>query len=260
MNILYAIGDSNVWGAELKNIEDDRLTKLLADKMNLIEFNTATTGISNDRIYRVCIRDTIRFLNGEKVWCESLGNITVKDIFVLVGWTSPTRFEYIDHKTGIYNQKRNWDGDRWGFPDEKKKLEESELVLNFTDIRYSYVKIFNQLITLHHFLKSNNIRHLFYNSFWNWDIELNKKILETIDKSLEERQTDIENLEYDYPENYYSLIQLWDKVPKMYKDLNQFKFLKSLGNDYFYERGHPTEDGHKEWANVVYKYIEDNKI
>ena len=255
MKVLYAIGDSNVWGGELHNKEQDRSSKLLSNKLDLIEWNVATAGISNDRIYRVTVRDVSRFLNKEKVWCELYGDMVVEDMFVVIGWTSPTRFEYIDHETGVYVQRRNWKGDRWGFTD-KNKIDETELVLNFADTRFAYTRIFNQMITLHHFLKSNNIKHLFYNCFWNWDMDINEKVFEKIDNTFKNKVV----TDYDTSKYYYSLSSLWANIPQTYKDLNHFEYLRGFDKDLFYERGHPNEEGHKLWAEKLYSYIRENEI
>ena len=82
-NILYCHGDSVTRGAELSNMEEQRYTNLLANRLELKEFNVATDCISNDRIFRNTIRDVSRFLIEKPIWCEKYGYETVDTIFVL---------------------------------------------------------------------------------------------------------------------------------------------------------------------------------
>ena len=60
--ILYSIGDSVVWGAELENIEEERFSHSLAKKLDAVDCNNATAGVSNDYIFRHTIRDINHFL------------------------------------------------------------------------------------------------------------------------------------------------------------------------------------------------------
>ena len=55
--ILYSIGDSVTWGAELENKENERFSKIIADEIGFIDCNNASAGVSNDYIFRNTMRD-----------------------------------------------------------------------------------------------------------------------------------------------------------------------------------------------------------
>ena len=108
---------------DIKYLSEDNLG-------NTYKINAKTGEINNDNPDIILLKNVI----------ARISIVNSDDIFIYADFAKynnknyNTNFyenikvEYIDHKTGIYNQKRNWDGDKWGFPDEKKKLEESELV------------------------------------------------------------------------------------------------------------------------------------
>ena len=54
--ILYTNGDSVVWGAELENKERERFSNLISGKLGMVDCNNASSGVSNDYIYRQTIR------------------------------------------------------------------------------------------------------------------------------------------------------------------------------------------------------------
>ena len=89
LKYLYANGDS--WmagdGVEEKGYKiqgTKRCSKLLSDKLGLIEINESTSGGSNDRM----VRRTIRwFDNNTDKWDE---------VLVVLGFTCPDRMEYWD--------------------------------------------------------------------------------------------------------------------------------------------------------------------
>ena len=52
MRALYSHGDSVVWGAELENKKTERFSYHIANKLELVDCNNASAGVSNDYIYR----------------------------------------------------------------------------------------------------------------------------------------------------------------------------------------------------------------
>ena len=90
--ILYSIGDSFVYGHGLKT----RWSTLLSEKIDRIDINNSLVGASNDRTFRTVIRDICRIEKYGEVWSEETGNVecTLDDILVIIGWTSPFRFEF----------------------------------------------------------------------------------------------------------------------------------------------------------------------
>jgi len=94
--ILYSIGDSVTWGAELENKENERYSKLVADELGAIDCNNASAGVSNDYLFRNAMRDIHQWINTHKIWDETNGWSESDELKVLIGWTSPTRFEWWD--------------------------------------------------------------------------------------------------------------------------------------------------------------------
>ncbi len=67
LKVLYTNGDSVSWGSELKD-RTNRFSTLIAKEKGLVDFNVASSGISNDRIFRNTMRDVCKFLNGEPIY------------------------------------------------------------------------------------------------------------------------------------------------------------------------------------------------
>ena len=155
LKYLYANGDS--WmagdGVEEKGYKiqgTKRCSKLLSDKLGLIEINESTSGGSNDRM----VRRTIRwFDNNTDKWDE---------VLVVLGFTTPHRMEYWD-------PDEKWVG--WAHsslnlivskPD--KKWWEKYVTLFLHDVNVNY-NLKNQILLLTSFFDSNNIKHLM---FFSW--------------------------------------------------------------------------------------------
>ena len=91
--ILYSIGDSFVFSGT----ENSTWSNFLSDKLGWIDANNGMAGTSNDRSYRSVIRDVSRVEVEGKLWTEFTGDIDceLEDLFIIVGWTNPFRFEFI---------------------------------------------------------------------------------------------------------------------------------------------------------------------
>lgn len=96
--IIYSIGDSVVWGAELENKQEERFSHYVANHFGAIDCNNATAGVSNDYIYRHAVRDIMGWLNDGSIWSEETGWVNGEELIVVIGWTAPTRFEWWDGK------------------------------------------------------------------------------------------------------------------------------------------------------------------
>ena len=60
------------------------------------------------------MRDINQWIHTRRIWDETNGWIKSDELKVLIGWTSPTRFEWWDGEK--YVQDRLWvDYDKWGF-------------------------------------------------------------------------------------------------------------------------------------------------
>ena len=240
--ILYTNGDSVVWGAELESKETQRFSSLISKSKNWIDCNNASAGVSNDYIYRQTMRDVSHWLDTKKCWSEESGWVESDELFVIVGWTSPTRFEWWDGHS--YQQERLWVGyDKWG-DNDKDRTTEDEFVLNQTEIIPSYIRTFNHIIGLASFLDKHDIPYYFFNVFYDY----NNLIIEPeskIDK-------------YGRSENQLCLKSLWEQLPKEFKEQSMYRYIDSKGGQ-FLERNHPAENSHKIISNYLIQNIDGFK-
>ena len=171
LKYLYANGDS--WmagdGVEEKGYKiqgTKRCSKLLSDKLGLIEINESTSGGSNDRM----VRRTIRwFDNNTDKWDE---------VLVVLGFTCPDRMEYWD-------PDEKWVGwtahsfNEFIVSEPDKKWWEKYVTLFLHDVNVNY-NLRNQILLLTSFFDSNNIKYLM---FFSWSGHLkNYKDFKTINK------------------------------------------------------------------------------
>jgi hypothetical protein len=243
MKVLYSIGDSITWGAEL-NDKRNRFSRIIADELGYIDFNCASSGISNDRIFRNTIRDISKFLNGNKISNEEIGSIKAKDIFVLVQFTTPTRFDYFDGD--VFLPERFWDNDKWGYKDIHR-VTDNPYIINQTDARASYVRMFQQVLTLDSFLEKNNIPHLIVNGFVDFDE--NDCILFDA-RTCEEKILKI----FDTTDDYFGLRNMYHLLPTSFKEPSLYR---NLDNNCFAERGHANKKGNLIIGDVLIKKIYD---
>lgn len=229
--ILYSIGDSVTWGAELKNKEEGRFSKIVANHLDASDCNNASSGVSNDYIFRNTMRDINQWIHTQRIWDETNGWIKSDEIKVLIGWTSPTRFEWWDGKK--YVQDRLWvDYDKWGKPDiNQSTAQQDKFILHQNELIPSYIRTFNHIKSLEAFLRLHKIDFYFFNTFYQYE-ELDEPNLKIDLWGRDKKQLGLE---------YY----------KIQMD-NMYDYLKKE-NGTFHERKHPTEESHKMWANYIIK-------
>lgn len=228
--ILYTNGDSVVWGAELQNKSKHRFSSVIAKRNNWIDCNNASAGVSNDYIYRQTMRDISHWLDSNKCWSEESGWIESDNLFVIIGWTAPTRFEWWTGKN--YQQERLWEGyDKWG-DNDKDRTTEDQFVLNQTEIIPSYIKTFNQIIGLSSFLEKYKIPYYFFNVFYEYELP---------------EEPDFKIDEFGRDKKQTSLKSLWKELPFEFKKETMYSYIEKKGGK-FLDRNHPTKESHKMWA------------
>ena len=262
MKVLYSNGDSWSFGTDLNpgSRENDRWSAILSDKMNMIDFNVATSGTSNDRIFRTTLRDICLIKDGKNIWSEKTGNIGVKleDLYVVIGWSSPTRFEYYNKELNQWKQMRHDIEDEWGFKPGDRDYDNQLLKDRFGSLKGMYSKWLSSIVSLHHILNSLNIRHLFFNAFYPMNDEIDKVIdeLQEIDTITSERT---EWDDYDNHHSYFGLVSLWNNCPQSFRTFNAYRFLSELEypsyDDLITKHKHPTELGHEYIAKHLWKLI-----
>ena len=227
--ILYSIGDSVTWGAELENKGQERYSKLVANRLDSIDCNNASAGVSNDYIFRNTMRDINQWCDTGRIWDEVNGWIKSDELKVLIGWTAPTRFEWWDGKK--YQQERLWEGyDKWGVVDEHRTTED-KFILHQNELIPSYIRTYNKILALSSLLSLYGVDYYFFNAFYHYeDISEPKNKIDTFGRDTEKLglkylKTDMDNM-YDY--------------------LNE-------NGGTFHERKHPTKESHEMWANYIIK-------
>ena len=235
---LYTNGDSVSWGAELENKTEERFSYILASKLNAIDCNNASSGVSNDYIYRQTMRDVSYWIDTGRVWNkESEWWVDSKSIFVVIGWTAPTRFEWWDGQK--YVQDRLWAGyDKWGNPDTNRTTED-EFVLHQTELIPSYVRTLNHINSLSAFLTVHAIPHYFFNVFYEYD-------------TLPEPTTKIDA--FGREQHQLSINSLLKLTPNSFRSKTMYNYIKENGGG-FLPRNHPDKLSHKLWAEFLFKEV-----
>lgn len=231
--ILYSHGDSVVWGAELDNKQTERYSHHIAQHYGWLDCNNASAGVSNDYIYRQTMRDVSHWLERKIVWSEETGWIDADELVIVIGWTSPTRFEWWDGSE--YQQERLWIGyDKWGENDTDRTTED-QFVLNQTEDLPSHIRTFNHIIALSSFLDKHNISYYFYNTFYQY-------------KGVVEPKTKIDKWGRD--EYQLCINSLWKQLPDEFTFDTMYNYIRFMGEG-FLPRNHPTKEAHKEWSKFL---------
>jgi hypothetical protein len=226
--ILYTTGDSFV---KFRN-SNSSWPSILSQKLDSVDYNNGLAGSSNDRSYRCVIRDICKVETQNK-----LDNISckVEDLFVIVGWTSPYRFEWFNDND--FRQTKNDNKiyfKRMGNPTYDYTTDPKVYVPMTEDV-FSLIKFFNQIITLGDFLKSKKVNYLFYNCHFPFG-ENTEDFFQSMIKKYKNFELDV----------------LWEKVPNTYKMYKQLDIITLENLD---ETFHPTEFGNKVWAEYLEKQI-----
>jgi hypothetical protein len=237
MKVLYTNGDSVVWGAELENKVDERFSKVLSDKLGMIDCNNASSGVSNDYIYRQTLRDVSHWLETNQVWGEESGWVDADELLVVIGWTAPTRFEWWDGSK--YIQERLWAGyDKWGEPDTERTTEDT-FVLHQTELIPSYIRTLNHILGLSSYLDKHNISYYFFNVFYEYT-------------ALEEPITQLDS--FGRTSHQVSYTSLFNNTPKSFRSKTMYNYIKENGGN-FLPRKHPDKMSHQMWAEFLIQEI-----
>jgi hypothetical protein len=233
--VLYTMGDSICFGSELDYRDTQRFSNILANSKGWIDCNNASSGVSNSYMYRNLLKDILLWVKDGVVWSENTGWTETDSLFVVVGWTSPTRIEYWD---GLFKQDRLWiNYDKWGHLDSDK-ITYNNQILSQTELIPSYIRTFNYIISLQSVLNKFNIPHYFFNSFFKYD-------LNSLDDSITVDM--FGNSEYSI-----GLTTMWDFLPESFRGKTMYEYIIDNGGD-FLERRHPSYKSHQLYADFLIK-------
>lgn len=248
--ILFACGDSYTYGEEL----DDRTKSypyILGQLLNSNEIvNKGICSGSNEYIFKS--------LN-DFVIDKTLSNNT-DELFVVIGWSSSIRWEaYLSDYSKFVQLKidrslRFVDTDKCAIIREdnivdsimsKTKLQVyNDIVQDFictfkrNSVYNMYCK-YNLMFSAHRMLISYGIKHIFFNSLYEdnefKDVKLGKNELKLLSKIRE-------------------LKLILNSSKCMISNTTMDRYCKSypIGS----KEGHPLEDGHKAWAEYIFKQIQ----
>jgi len=236
----------------LPKVWPHKLSKLI----NVKSHNTAHAGSSNDGIEKRVIGNVGNLLKEYKP----------EDIFVIVGWSSPERKDF------YYNDDTNNETGRWEtlYP---AQLTDPDIEKGFDEFAKSYATYFwnkseyimrymVQNINIHTYLLANNIKHVFFDAFY-----------ETLEASEDrDRHGILDSVDLiDIIKKYDagSSNKYEDSIKSQYLKLYETNFIKTtfkqfidtrISNEMYkvedvFHDMHPTELSHQKWANYLGLYL-----
>jgi len=275
MKLILCDGDSwtagDIINPELKLIDENhanvndplndsyRLPKVWPHKLgkllNIDTLNIAHAGSSNDAI----VRRTMRKVK------ELLLDYEAKDLFVIIGWSSPERKDF--YYTG------EWDAWETIHPVSNYQPIPDKDIDTFYEIyrdkfwnEQEYVERYiQQNLLLHYFLKEHNVKHLFFDAFY--ETRGHRSMFNSLN-------IDDVIISSGYEtESHYALMKYFLKVKKEFSLNDSFRNLLLDKNKVFEYNGeqlnsfkeelfntedhHPSEKGHETWAKNLFKELKD---
>jgi len=275
MKLILCDGDSwtagDIINPELKIINENhanvndplndsyRLPKVWPHKLgkllNIDTLNIAHAGSSNDGI----VRRTMRKVK------ELLLDYEAKDLFVIIGWSSPERKDF--YYTG------EWDAWETIHPVSNYQPIPDKDIDTFYEIyrdkfwnEQEYVERYiQQNLLLHYFLKEHNVKHLFFDAFY--ETRGHRSMFNSLN-------IDDVIISSGYEtESHYALMKYFLNVKKEFSLNDSFRNLLLDKNKVFEYNGeqlnsfkeklfntedhHPSEKGHETWAKNLFKELKD---
>jgi|TARA_Y100000034_G_scaffold127093_1_gene179352 hypothetical protein len=243
------IVDPEIFGDQLEHVnhpdnDQYRFPRVWPGMLDYETMNESVAGSSNDAIVRRVLRKVL----------ELLENNQPENLFVIIGWTSPERkdFYYKNIHSSwetLYPAQFKQDFDYAG-ESEKELKQFYKIYLKYFWNQEEYLERYiQQNLTMHYFLQIKGIKHLFFDSFY-----------ETNDSCIWDSKDLLDDLSNQISNRIFS-----DKLQEEFIELrNDFfiktsmqKYLSSYNQEELFDGNHPSEGGHREWANYIQKYIGD---
>jgi hypothetical protein len=235
-----------------------RLPKVWPDKLskltNIEVRNTSHAGSSNDGI--------------EKRVISQVGNLLEKynadEIFVIVGWTSPERKDF--YYKDIMNES---DSGRWEtiYPASPAIHTPSNGFEEFTKLYTTYfwnqeeyiMRYLIQNINIHTYLNSHNIKHIFFDAFYETFEATNDPqkhgILDSVNliKAIKRIPFSSENLQI---KKQYIKLRKSNFLDITFKEFILTTLNENKQDDLF-DNHHPTELSHQKWATYLKEHLNE---
>lgn len=262
---LVVAGDSWTYGSEIRDpklpesVKDwdppndaYRLPRIWPTKLGKLVnsenvINLSYPAASNDQIIRNLVGWlTEKYLHPKK---------STKDLFVVVGFTSPERkdFYYRDEKNNFWFTM--WPMWKHKYPQDNINRFAELYVKNFYNIEESTHRYLNQIFYLQNLFRQFDIKHLFFQAFYQrsdlhiqqWkDAPYYRHYNNQPDQLIWNM---IDNVRFihknDEIHSFHNYIKSLDKTP------NSDQAIKGM---------HPSELGHTWWAEHLYEYIKVNDL
>lgn len=228
--LLYANGCSMTYGAELGGIgakaytEEEHKYRLEHSWPNQLGKMLKVEKTINDGMAG-CSNDSI--LRRTFSWLGSYKGNT-DDLFIAIGWTGPGRREVRLNGGGWVSIIPTW------LPPKYPMKQITKFYRKYLyDELHTLILTFTYMIGLQSYLKLNNIPYIFFNAIHCFHHKY-----------------------YEELSNYHNLIDKkhfygFDEGDIMFTMVKEFPCGPML---------HPLEEGHKEWAKVLYHYIQKEDI
>ena len=272
---LYANGDSwtcgdivdpELFGDNLSKVNDPankpyRLPRVwphkIGKELGVEVINNSHAGASNDRIFRRTFNDIIELLKNNKP----------EDILVVIGWSSPERkdffYKWHENDSGEWECLYPGELDHWTSEREELLTFYKLYVKNHWYPEEFITRHCLNNISLHYFLESLNIKHIFFNSFY----ENKEQVLDENKHQLLESpkfNTFIEDFRNSSNTDTLKRLEI-DNILVEYNKIYNNVFFKDMFLTYLLSLDtkeelvdfHPTEKGHELWAKHLSSYIND---
>jgi len=157
--VLYSMGCSHTGGAEIEYAEQPNCYEkaypgLLAKHFGWQYVNQSQIGCNNKIIFAYTVKFVEEYLERNKNY----------DLIVLVGWTSVPRTTAIHENKNYHLNPGSYESKWWKeYPKIVRTWYELELQLN-GEYRDHIEELIIQMITLHGYLKSKKVKHVFVNT------------------------------------------------------------------------------------------------
>ena len=239
----------------LPKVWPDKLSKLI----NIPVSNTSHAGSSNDGIAKRVISQVGKLLKKHNS----------DEIFVIVGWSSPERKDF--YYKDIMNKS---DEGRWEtiYPASPAVHTPSDGFEEFSKLYTTYfwnkeeyiMRYLIQNINIHNYLKSHNIKHVFFDAFYETFEATSDKskhgILDSGDLLAAIKKFPYEVADISIREQYIKLHES-NFIKITFKE-----FINSISNEWkergvvhkhsdLFDEFHPTELSHQKWATYLKTYL-----
>ena len=220
----------------LPKVWPGKLESLLKTKV----INQAVAGSSNDGILRRVINSVVKLL-------EEYDN---DKILVIIGFSSPERKDFFYKKDNI----GDWDTlypfniDDEHLTEDRKQFNKIYATTYWNEEEF-LSRYINTVISLHSFLKSKGIDHIFFNAFYEEPGKVNT--VNFFNK--------LSKLKHRLSGKYLKHINI-DNSLQEYIDIHKEVFLKSSFSEYIkdsdtFKGYHPSEESHFKWARFIKSFI-----